>query len=40
MGISQQTVKNLLWTARIKLGAKHTGHAIYLVYGQSDVTTA
>jgi DNA-binding CsgD family transcriptional regulator len=38
--ISEQTVKNHLQDARIKLNAKTTAQAIYLYYCQPEVTSA
>ncbi len=33
MGCSEQTVKNFLWFARMKLHARNNPHLVFLIYG-------
>jgi DNA-binding CsgD family transcriptional regulator len=40
LGIVEGTVKNHLEGVRLKLNAKTTAHAVFLFYGNREVTTA
>ena len=40
LGITEQSVKNHMEHTRLKINARTTSHAVYLVYCQNEVTTA
>lgn len=40
MKCSEQTIKNMLYFARLKLRARNNAHLVYLLYAQPEVTSA